>query len=81
MMKHSAKFQANLIKDMTGFVGKTFELARAITLSIMAGKKLKINTGSSSHHKMTMISISLTKDVRGVAGTRSDGRTDGKTDG
>ena len=41
MMKHSAKFQVNLIKDVAGVVGTRYEAARTITLSKMAETKIR----------------------------------------
>ena len=41
MMKHSAKFQANSIKDGAGVAGTRFEFARAITSSKMAETKIR----------------------------------------
>ena len=39
MTKHSAKFQVNSIKDVTGVAGTRYGSARAITLSKMAETK------------------------------------------
>ena len=65
------------MKDMAGVAGTRYELARAITSSKMAETK-----NQKPHAHLHMIKrqtikfqISPTKDVRGVAGTRSDGRT------
>ena len=83
MMKHSAKFQVNSIKDVAGIAGTRYESARAITLSVMAKTK---NQKPHAHIHMIRkqsikFQISLMKDVRGVAGTRLDGQNDGWTDG
>ena len=74
MMKHSAKFQVNLIKDVAGVAGTRYESARAITLSKMAETK-----NQEPHAYLHMIrsqsikfQISRMKVMRGVVGTRSD---------
>ena len=41
MMKHSSKFQVNLIKDVAGGAGTRYESARAVTLSKMAETKIR----------------------------------------
>ena len=41
MMKHSAKFQVNLIKDVAEVAGTRSESARAVTPSKMAETKIK----------------------------------------
>ena len=41
MMKHSAKFQVNLIKNVAGVAGTRFESARAITLLKMPERKIR----------------------------------------
>ena len=60
-----------------------YESARAITSS---KKGRNINQKPDAHLYMIRrqtikVQISPMKDVRGVAGTRSDGRIDGRTDG
>ena len=41
MIKHSAKFQVNSIKDVAGVAGTRVESARAITSSKMAETEIK----------------------------------------
>ena len=41
MMKHSAKFQVNSIKDVAGVAGIRYELERAITSSKMDETKIR----------------------------------------
>ena len=83
MMKHSAEFQVNLIKDVAGVAGTRYELARTITSSKMVKTKIR---NQKSHAHLHMIrrqskkfQISPIKDIRSC-GTRSDGRKDGQTD-
>ena len=77
MVKHSAKFQINWIKDVAGVAGTSLESARAITPPKMA--KIK-NMCTYSDHKKTIykFQINSTKDVGEVVRTRfrMDGRMD-----
>ena len=83
MMKHSAKFQVNSIKDLAGVARTSFESASAVTLSKMAETKIK-KTPAHLHfirRQTVKFHISQMKDVRGVVGIRSDGLKDRQKDG
>ena len=47
MIKHSAKFEVNWIKDMAGVAGTRYESARAITLSKLLKQKSETTCTSS----------------------------------
>ena len=82
MMKHSAKFQVNSIKHTCG---------RSCRDKVQVSKghnffKNGQNKNQKPYAHLHMIrqsikfQISPMKDVRGVAGTRSDGRKEGRTE-
>ena len=82
MMKHSAKFQVSLVKDVAGVAGSRYESASAITLS-----KIGRNKNQEPHAHLHILrrqsikfQINPMKDVR-VAGIRSDGQKDRQNDG
>ena len=82
MMKHSAKFQVNSIKDLAGVARTSFESASAVTLSKMVETKIKKNTCTSSCHKETNCEISYKSDERrkrscGDKIRRIEGQTEG----
>ena len=85
MTKHSAKFQGNSIKDVTGVVGTRYESARAITSSKWPKQKSE-TTCTSSYDKKAIYKISNQSDERrkrscGDKIGRTEGRMDGMTDG
>ena len=63
MMKHSPKFQVNLIKDLAGVAGTRYESVRAITSSKTAKTKLR-TTCTSSYDKKAIYKISNQSDER-----------------
>ena len=81
MMKHSAKFQVNSMKDVAGVVGTRYKSTRAITLSKMAETKLE-TTSTSSLDKKAIYKISNQSDERRKRSNGDKiGRTEGRNDG
>ena len=85
LLKYSAKFQINLIKDVAGVAGTRYESARAITPPKNGQNK---NKKPHAHIHITRkqsikFQINITKDVGGVVGARfrMDRRTDAHRDG
>ena len=83
MAIHSAKFQINSIKNVTGVEETTSESARALTPSKWPNQKSK-TTCTSSYHKKTIYKLSNESDERcrrSCGDKISDGRKAGRTHG
>ena len=80
MMKPSAMFRVNLIKDVAGVAGTRYESARAITSSKLAEPKSE-TICTSSHDKKAIYKISNQSDKRRKRSCRDRiGWTEGRMD-